>query len=702
MPSLFTLASSSLIPLHSTTSFQHNKPSRSQPHVIMSAVARNMLTPHLSHHHAPRLASTMIIMTNTLKDLSGCTTCNAYALHISQGMALSKAGLTPAIFNLMDKAACIVCHSPYDDDKINELHCTCPAPTLVEQEAWDFKCAQVVSLGGPDHHILNQPGAGPSMSHMALPAATFVSGGRVQVKLAGSHVLREQPSSQHGWPHHPPTEDVMMTDHAVSFLDIPSDVQMTLNAGAPSVPAQGTMFPEFDGMEWPHCMLSLGEGSDGKNKILFMRINNNLYAYEGEKIDSVKHNLRLHVIPPVLMGKRLYDDIPQLYVRALQEPEDKAPCIQKVQDLITYLNLWKKCKLGSNEVINLALSRWKPPAWSSKKSCKRREALKEKGKVAQPQGEEEQASSVGIPPPTFGLSGGAPALQEQIADAPSGLNPAPNVGLTPTPVLINCMRLNRSLNKGLGQAPKLSPPRGHNLFARQKGPSPLVGSLGAFLSYHQNAPPLDSSIEAWREFIDKEQRCPPWGEDRVLGTSSRPDDSDAEANPLSLRNIQGFLLYKCLVPVPQSHRARNVWMCKLACLLAKSAQSKAHHIPGTCVNGIIANGGENIPQVMAKIEPLRKALTKPCPPSDVGSREWYECQAQAIGFTINQVPPGHMPLQADNQQIISMFTSVVFICDLPHCPCGGASTVRGNPPAKGSEPEEGKMTDNLFEDKDRS
>ncbi|KAI6148780.1 hypothetical protein BKA82DRAFT_4354604 [Pisolithus tinctorius] len=120
------------------------------------------------------------------------------------------------------------------------------------------------------------------------------------------------------------------------------------------------------------------------------------------------------------------------------------------------------------------------------------------------------------------------------------------------------------------------------------------------------------------------------------------------------------------------------------------------------VNGIIANGGENNPQVMAKIEPLKKALTKPCPPSDVGLREWYEHQAQAIGCTINQVPLGHTPLWADNQQIVSMLASAVFIYDLPHCPHGGASTVRGNPPAKDSEPEEGKMTDDLFKDEDRS
>ncbi|KIO00973.1 hypothetical protein M404DRAFT_29179 [Pisolithus tinctorius Marx 270] len=477
-------------------------------------------------------------------------------------MALSKAGLTPAIFNLTDEAACIICHSPYDDmhcciaylednlndhdneihhlqDKIDELCCTCPAPTSVKQEVWDFEHTQIASLGGPDHCILGQPGAGPLTSQMALPAAMFVSGGRVQAKPAGSHVSREQPLSQHGWPHHPPMEDVMMTDHAVGFPDVPGDVQMTLDEGAPSVPAQGTMFPEFNGTEWPHHVLSLGEGSDGKNKILFMRINNNLYTYEGKKIDSMKRNLRLHIIPPVL-------------------------------DLITYLNLWKRCKLGSNKVINLALSKWKPPAWSSKKSQKRREALKEKGKVAQPQGEEEQASTVGIPPPTSGPSGGAPVLQEQIADAPSGSTPAPNVGSTPIPALINhvAVQLHETqqvseqrlrLSSKAQSSMRTQPPH------KAKGAKPSGGKSRGIPEIPSNAPPLNSSVEAWREFIDKEQRHPHWGKDSestlmamlpgVLGTSSRLDDSDTEANPLSLHNIQGFLPYECLAPVPWSHRA---------------------------------------------------------------------------------------------------------------------------------------------------
>ncbi|KAI6158275.1 hypothetical protein BKA82DRAFT_4347444 [Pisolithus tinctorius] len=384
-----------------------------------------------------------------------------------------------------------------------------------------------------------------------------VSGGRVQAKPAGSHVLREQPLSQHGWPHphHPPMEGVMMTNHAVGFLDIPSDVQMTLDEGAPSVPAQGTMFPEFNGTEWPHHMLSLGEGSDSKNKILFMRINNNLYTYEGKKIDSVKCNLRLCIVPPVPVGKRPYglkeaswgplpSSTPWMISASSTQEHYRSQRIR--------LPVSERCKLGSNEVINLALSKWKPPVWSSKKSCERREALKEKGKVVRPQGEEKQAPTMGIPPPMSGPSGGTPVLQEQIADAPSGLTPAPNVGSTPTPALIDHIAVQLHETQQVSEqrpgpssqaqsSTRTQPPH------KAKGAKPSGANSRGIPELPSNAPPLDSSIEAWREFINKEQRHPHWGEDGestlmamlpgVLGTSSRPDDSDAEADLLSLCNV---------------------------------------------------------------------------------------------------------------------------------------------------------------------
>ncbi|KAI6146358.1 hypothetical protein BKA82DRAFT_4015892 [Pisolithus tinctorius] len=274
---------------------------------------------------------------------------------------------------------------------------------LVEQEVCNLACTHVASLSGLDHNIHDQPGAGPSTSQTALPTALLVSGGR------------------HRWPHCPPIKDAIMVNHAVDFLDVTSDIHMTLD--------------------------------------------------EGEKIESVKHNLKLCIVPPVPVGK---------------------------------------CKLGSNEIIDLTLSEWKPPTWSSKKSHERREVLKGKGKATCPQVEEEQASAVGIPPPTPRPSGGYLVLQEQIADTPAALTPAPSVGSTPTSALINCVAVQpHEAQPASEQHPgpssqaqssmKTQPPH------KVKGAKPSGGKSRGIPELPLNAPSLNSPIEVWRDFMDKEQ-----------------------------------------------------------------------------------------------------------------------------------------------------------------------------------------------------
>ncbi|KAI6141010.1 hypothetical protein BKA82DRAFT_4362557 [Pisolithus tinctorius] len=430
-------------------------------------------------------------------------------------MALSEAGLMPAIFNLANEAACITCFSPYDDmhhhivylednfndcddeichlqDKLDKLHHADPAP---------------IDL---DHHIHDQPGAGPSCLRWPSP------------------LLREQQSlSQHGWPHHPPMEDMMMVNHALNFLDVTSDIHMTLDESAPSAHVQGTMFPEFDGTEWPP-----------------------LSVQSGQRLRCVKHNLKLHVIPPVPVGKWQYgwaihfeggilgpisffntaNAIHQLYLKVLKEPEEKAPCVQKVQDLITFLNLWKRCKLGLNKVIDLTLSKWKPLL----------------GKATHPQAEEEQASAVGIPPPMPGPSGGAPALLEQIADAPVAPTPVPGVRSTPTPAFIDHVVVQpHEAQPASEQHPGLSSQAESSMRTqpphKAKGAKPSSGKSRGIPKLPSNAPSLDSPIEVWRNFINKEQKHPHWDNDSksmlmdmlpgVLGTSSRPDDPETESNP---------------------------------------------------------------------------------------------------------------------------------------------------------------------------
>ncbi|KAI6144940.1 hypothetical protein BKA82DRAFT_4357844 [Pisolithus tinctorius] len=170
-------------------------------------------------------------------------------------------------------------------------------------------------------------------------------------------------------------EDEMMVDHTVSFPDIPSDVHMTPDEGAPSVHAQGTMFPEFDGTEWPHHVLSLGEGSD----------------------------------------------------------------------------------------------------------------------------EEEQASTVGIPPPTSDPSGGAPVLQEWIADAPLGPTPAPDVGSNPTPTLIDCIAVQLHETQQVSeQWPGLSSQAQSSMRTqppcKAKGAKPSGGKSRGIPKLPSNAPPLTALL----------------------------------------------------------------------------------------------------------------------------------------------------------------------------------------------------------------
>ncbi|KAI6147444.1 hypothetical protein BKA82DRAFT_35525 [Pisolithus tinctorius] len=58
---------------------------------------------------------------------------------------------------------------------------------------------------------------------------------------------------------------------------------------------------------------------------------------------------------------------------------------------------------------------------------------------------------------------------------------------------------------------------------KAKGAKPSGGKSTGIPKLPSNAPPLNSSVEVQREFINKEQRHPHWGEDK--------------ASPPSLHNV---------------------------------------------------------------------------------------------------------------------------------------------------------------------
>ncbi|KAI6043146.1 hypothetical protein EDC04DRAFT_2600520 [Pisolithus marmoratus] len=204
----------------------------------------------------------------------------------------------------------------------------------------------------------------PTITNLALDVplpntyTSFSLRGRAQVEQpADLKGKQRQPLPLQVEPACPPMED------EITPGNLYADVPMTINK--PNI-VQGTMFPDFNGTEFPYRVHCLGQGNDGIRSIFFMRINNNLYAYGNKMISKVIRNMNKGVPPPVPTHKQ--SDIHKLYAIAYEEPEDKAPCIHKAQDLVTYINLWKSCRLEMNEVMDLVLKEWRPPAWASQKA----------------------------------------------------------------------------------------------------------------------------------------------------------------------------------------------------------------------------------------------------------------------------------------------------------------------------------------------
>ncbi|KAI6159659.1 hypothetical protein EDD17DRAFT_1762117 [Pisolithus thermaeus] len=179
----------------------------------------------------------------------------------------------------------------------------------------------------------------------------------------------------------------------ITSAGIYDDIPMVVNTAV-----QGTLFPEFTGYENPHRVLILGQGKDSVRVILFVRVNNNLYTYTDERLGTALTNICQGTPPPVptrqhftgsvtewdrgIMGPirlvNTMEDICNLYAQVYDEPEEKAPCVHRVQDLITYINLWKEYELETHEVMILALKEWRLPAWASQKACQKREVLRDK------------------------------------------------------------------------------------------------------------------------------------------------------------------------------------------------------------------------------------------------------------------------------------------------------------------------------------
>ncbi|KAI6004724.1 hypothetical protein EDD15DRAFT_2359503 [Pisolithus albus] len=361
----------------------------------------------------------------------------------------------PAIVTLADETARLIKRTPYDDlrrrishlerdlegtsydlhralRKIDDLQReptpTIPAPTMVEQAARDFECARVTSLGGHTYSS-NAEASSSRLPPPPAPQPSSSSRGRVQAKPASQIepvVSRKGKAKQLEDDTHqaaPDYEFTAMEEDTSTQQCYNDDIPMVVNTAS-----QGTLFPEFTGEENPYRVRILGQGRDGVRSILFVRINDNLYAYNDERLGATLANIRQGTPPP---------EIRKLYAKAYEEPEENAPCVRRAQELITYINLWKKCRLVTNEVMNLALKEWRPPVWASQKARQRREALRDKERARR----EEEA--LALQP-----AGGQPALQQRIEGQPTA--PLPEMGQRPIVPLRDRLMVK---NPGVPQAP---------------------------------------------------------------------------------------------------------------------------------------------------------------------------------------------------------------------------------------------------------
>ncbi|KAI6038244.1 hypothetical protein EDC04DRAFT_2896638 [Pisolithus marmoratus] len=121
----------------------------------------------------------------------------------------------------------------------------------------------------------------------APPPNTFSLRGRVQVIPAVSSSQVEQPADHKGKQKQPLPLQVEPACPPMEYKITPSDLYANVPMTIDELIVQGTMFPNFDRTELPYRVLHLGQGNDSVRSVLFMRINDNLYAYGNEMIGKV-------------------------------------------------------------------------------------------------------------------------------------------------------------------------------------------------------------------------------------------------------------------------------------------------------------------------------------------------------------------------------------------------------------------------------
>ncbi|KAI6017911.1 hypothetical protein EDC04DRAFT_2902361 [Pisolithus marmoratus] len=599
-----------------------------------------------------------------------CSECNSYAQHFRLAIALNEDGLISSMSQLADLAAgliqCMKLDKAWEANKdlqveIKDLHNKLGdiAPqssnpsippqlpvTSDKQFTHDFECAHIASLGGLPHH--DQPGIGTSSSMQDAPLPnTFSLRGRVQVKQPAEHKGKQkQPSPPQVEPACPPMEDEITPGNL--YTDIPMTIDEPI--------IQGTMCPNFNGTEYSYRALCLGQGNDNIRLVLFMRINDNLYTYGDKMISKVIGNMNIGVPPPIPTHKQSVEEICKLYTTAYDEPEDKAPCIHKAQDLVMYLNLWKRCRLEMNEVMDLALKTWRPPIWASQKVHQKREVLRDKERASQAQARE--GWIVDAPPGPSAAAAEEPRpimpFACQVVAQPSGVS-VPNQYQRPLELSQLQGGAHPSGKKARGAVPKL-PYGAPSAFA------PVDDWVKFIHQYQNQSDDFDESSKLSRMFPG------------ALGFSSCPDDDEVE--------YRAFLEWAEVTPavstpVPlEGGFTHLATMANVATYLA--ANGIMYHDPDDAIKWaqragneyiaqIISNGGDKDPNTKVIVNQIRAALNELLPIAEQHSLAWIDLQAHVLGVPPeNIVPYEACPIKERDLYFLEEFVKSVAFYDLPH------------------------------------
>ncbi|KAI6043633.1 hypothetical protein EDC04DRAFT_2600084 [Pisolithus marmoratus] len=394
------------------------------------------------------------------------------------------------------------------------------------------------------------------------------------------------------------------------------------------------------------------------------------------------------------------EEIHKLYTTVYNEPENKAPCIHKAQDLV-----------GMNEVMDLTLKEWRPPILAAQKAHQKREVLRDKERASQAQTREGG-------PSRFETVGGQLTLQGWIADTP------------PIPSAVAAEELTPIMPLAHHVAAQLSGGPTPNPYQRPPESSQLQGGAVPELPY--GAPSTFAPVNDWSS---KLSRMSP----RALGFSS-PDNDEAE-------DVQGFLLYKCLVPVSQRDHDQNIWLCKLIKLLtvkgwyralpewAEVAPANGTPVPWEggfthlatvanvttylAANGItyhdandalkwaqragneyvaqvISNGGDKDPNTKVIIDQMRATLNEPLPVGGHHSLEWIDLQAHVLRVTPKSIAPYEAcPIKERDLLALKEFTKLAALYDLSHHARGEGSNTGGVIPIPAGTLKEGEMEEDL-------